>query len=387
MVHLDTLKNLNVEKRIDIWRNDGLVSIGGFNETTRLERLRFFENGNLIEVSGFQKLYRASNLWIEKSYQLSDLQVFRNLTYVRSLSLITNISSLTHIGGLGEYSSILIEGSDKLHNLVGIDTLTKVKELILSDLDSLTSLDDLKNLVEVETLEINSCDALKNLEGLSSLEKITYKLGLDWNRNLATLEGLTSLKELGSDRTHRFPLQITSNKKLRDIEALGSIHYIRGIIIENNTRLTGCCLLTKWFSLPFREDLVKIHWNGYSCNRNSNYSYCDTTTTDTTSTDTTVVDTVTPNPFDLDLDVTGISPIFPNPSNGPCSFYYSNPDQEDLQVEMYDPLGRRVNWNFDIPTDISFGKKDIDFTGLAPGRYFIRLVGIESGAVHKFVLW
>jgi len=249
-------------------------------------------------------------------------------------------------------------------------------------------------------------DALSDLHNLSSLDTIYLELDIERNASLTSLSGLDSLQAIGPENDD-FALRIMDNPVLKNLDGLRGLsgtfsggmkiwdnpqltsiaglenitHPTGAISILDNSELVVCCHVREWLALRN----VQMEDNGPLCNVTSEafpYGICDTTTVpiDTTG----PVDTLTT--FPLDTTQTTMSPLFPNPSEGVFFFYYSNPDEEILHVEIYDQMGKRVFRKSNIASAARYGKGSMDLRFLSPGRYYLRLVEPNISSASSFVI-
>ena len=84
-----------------------------------------------------------------------------------------------------------------------------------------------------------------------------------------------------------------------------------------------------------------------------------------------------------DAELVGIIPVIgPNPFNDSFTLYLSNPEQEEVKVEMYNDIGQLIFQEVSVITDagIEYSAKEL---GLSIGMYTMKVfVGEESRAIR-----
>ena len=132
---------------------------------------------------------------------------------------------------------LIIQGD--MNNLDSLEQITSVDGYLKVDqCDNLISLNGLNNMTSVGGLEITNLINIKNLNGLENLnEVVTTGIVIGGNDSLMTLNGLGEITNVG-------PVTISTNKNLEDISALSSL-----IAIDGNLNIGAHESLTNLFGL------------------------------------------------------------------------------------------------------------------------------------------
>lgn len=132
---------------------------------------------------------------------------------------------------------VFISGSN-ISDLQGLNVVTSVRALVIEETDSLQNLIGLENLITIRgTLEIWNTNSLQSLEGLENISLIGGGMEISSN---ALLESLTSFFDLDSIGFH---LNICHNAVLTSLTGLNINTVERSIYIENNPSLTSLSAL------------------------------------------------------------------------------------------------------------------------------------------------
>jgi len=162
------------------------------------------------------------------------------VTIIESNTVMDDLEGLDHISHIGRLS---VTNSLSLTSLEGLDTSVNIDEMHLSNI-GLTNLSGLEGITQIDELEITNNSSLVDLQGLSNLGFVKSCI-ISNNPELATFSGLVNLTMIEDE------MIITNNPKLTSIIDLGAITIIPsiGIQISNNTILSLCaasglCALT-----------------------------------------------------------------------------------------------------------------------------------------------
>ncbi|MGV6832727.1 MAG: hypothetical protein ACWA5P_14340 [bacterium] len=145
-----------------------------------------------------------------------------------------------------------------ISDLSSLNTLTKVTPLEGGDYSgalkisakNLTSLNGLQNITSVQRLDISNCRELLNLEGLNGLneigpvENVWSRLTIFWNNKLESLQGLNNLNIVNGETA------IAANPDLLNLGGLDSVTTIEGnLTIGFNINLTNLNALSNLTTL------------------------------------------------------------------------------------------------------------------------------------------
>lgn len=181
----------------------------------------------------------ARMLEVQKRFELYENPMLRSLhglTFApESISLRLSGGALEDVeilSGIAHIASLEIDGVPQLESLSGLETLTSIGNLALSDNDFLT-----------------------DLSALGSLQSVETALSIARNRSLVSLAGLESL-------TQTEQLYITGNAKLGSIAALTSLTSVElGFRIEDNPSLPTCAAQALVGQTEHQATLVTIRGN------------------------------------------------------------------------------------------------------------------------------
>ena len=290
-----------------------LTSIGGdfiFGSHTfkGLERLRRI-GGNLSITQessndNFEGLEQLETIGGSLSAHLSSFKNFQGLRslktiggslFLRSAGRFTfeGLSSLESLGGFALLGS-------SLTNFSGLPSLQKLGAIYVEE-SGIDSFEGLENITEIsgsiafQDAVLGSWKGLNNLQriggdiefyrskapnfvGLEKLEEIEGRFSLQ-EGGVASLTGLQRLRSVGSVDIQAQPLaSLDGLQQLRvvegafdiyetnivDLNALENIESIESLVLSENSKLAGCCIL-----LSIREkvkDTIEIRYNAPGCN-------------------------------------------------------------------------------------------------------------------------
>ena len=170
----------------------GLVAVG--------RNLWVFSNPDLVALTGLENLRRVYRLDVQQNAHIQDLNALQDLS-ATAVNVGNNaaLSSLVGLSGVqGWLQALSVSQCPSLLTLEGLEGITEVNTLSISNNTNLQSLSALGGLtrVEFDALFINN-DALNNLAGLESLAKVGRDFRVSQSENLASISQLTSLTDFG----------------------------------------------------------------------------------------------------------------------------------------------------------------------------------------------
>jgi len=192
---------------------------------------------NITNLNGLNAItYIGGGLTIWYTSNLVDLSGLENLTEVDALVIsendaLTEISSLSNLAQI--HSWITIIGNPNLNSLEGLEQITSIPVwwVNISDNDNLINLDGLNNLNYVNQLYVGNNDNIIDLSGFENLDSVFW-LDIGDNDNLQNLNGLSSLSKV----SHH--LSIYSNNVLNSLTGFEQLTHIDGgLRIEENDAL------------------------------------------------------------------------------------------------------------------------------------------------------
>ena len=163
-----------------------------------------------------------------------------------------NLSTQTEVDSFGAQCYSKINGrlslfdaqstDDRIHDLTPLLNLNEVfTSNVLDYSGSLTvrcseleTLNGLENITAVGGLNITDCNSLISLEGLEGLTSVertrTAQLRIIRNNVLENLDGLNQLIKVQSTEDNFSLLQITENPSLTQMNALENLNYVNGLL-------------------------------------------------------------------------------------------------------------------------------------------------------------
>lgn len=185
-------------------------------------------------------------------------------------------SGYTEING-----NLVINYTEDIEDLKGLETLEKVNGILIRYNDELRTLEGLEGLSEIEFFTLSYNLNLKSLKGLDNLTKIISSIIIEHNASLKNLDGLNQLAEVGGD------FFISHNDILENFNGIESLHNVSRFLVLNNINLialTGLenivtttrfqfdsndllhdfCALTSFFQQHPDPDLFGARHNAYN---------------------------------------------------------------------------------------------------------------------------
>lgn len=166
-------------------------------------------------------------------------------------------SDITSLTGLITLNRILgtlsIQNNESLDNLVGLDSLSQIKNLNIIGNESLERLTGLNNLRLISgSFRLLENHLLKNLEGLDNLARVNGSFAILFNDALENLNGLkkNNLSFFYSS------ISITGNKSLKNLEGLENLNEVYGVTIKDNASLESLDGLNNLNSIVFDLKII-----------------------------------------------------------------------------------------------------------------------------------
>ena len=261
MINFTGLESLNEVDRLMVRDNSNLINFEGINSLEKATGISIHGNENLLNIKGFENLLRADYLNIQSNPNLKELCTFKNLKELVHLeiSMNYNFESLHGLETLERVENLGINGSS-LKSLNGLNNLSWVNSLYVSEHSELEDLQGLEKLVTIEeNLSIARNAVLKNVMSLQNAKPIHGELKIEDNYALENLNGLENITRLDN-------LFITGNNTLRSLQALQNLETVEGElrIIDNEKlqNLNGLEGLKKIYSLRIHRNKFLIDISG-----------------------------------------------------------------------------------------------------------------------------
>ena len=230
------------------------------------------DNALLIQIGSFNSLTRIEGKFeIRENDSLTHTGYFPLLTYIKDRYLIFDNDKLEMANGLPKLDTLgqlqIIENRE-LRSLGSYPSLKHIRRYFtIGDGDNqnggrpnpkLEDLGDFSNLRSIGSyFYIYDNDSLRSLGNFIRLESIGGFFGVVENNNLQSLGNFPALTSIGTGETH--------------VPSLGEQRNNVSIVVENNDRLSTCCVLTEF--LPGGNHAVNgqifINDNAMGCNTES----------------------------------------------------------------------------------------------------------------------
>lgn len=196
------------------------------------------------------------SLVVQSSDLLTDLVGLDGLTRVRyrlEIDAMDNLTSLDGLGALESVSSLRLYDNPSLERIDALSALTTFEQLTITSCSSLVSLEG-PNWPEEISGHLDCCgsEVLTSLAGYESIRTVGEGLAIRHNPALLSLSGLTGLERVGER------LQILNNNSLTNLEGLESLTSVGELWVQGNDRLES---LTGLDALVHVADEVSIRWN------------------------------------------------------------------------------------------------------------------------------
>lgn len=344
---------------------------------------QFFVSGN--RLTGFPDNFcqLSSLVWFDASFNPLDSlpSCFGNLSNLRWLDLPycqltifpSSIGDLTNLGHLNLSANSIDEIPSNIGNLVNLHDLGLGGNLLQSLPSSISNLSNLWSLAlaynQFTTLPRSICD----------LQNLVY-LRLRENE-------LDSLPDCIGDLQNLYILSVDVNQLVYLPESIGNLDKLSYLVLENN-------LLTELpLSIGGMDSL-------FSLLLENNYLYCVGEFQDTSLIPNFLTDGTIPNVLGLhdqyceplsaiDLffsNIFSISQNYPNPFNPVTTIQYELPNRLDVQITIYDLLGREVTTLVSETQEAGHKSVQWNATNVPSGMYFYQVRAGEFVQTRKMVL-
>ncbi len=172
-----------IGNNLTIENNSSLDEINGFTQLESIKRsFNVRNNSNLVTLAGFGQLDSVVFIIEFTGLSLSSIPEFNNLISVGGAidigpTDISEINSFNHLEVVGDINPNLgyltFNSNKRLQSILGFNNLRELKGgfNLLSN-DALTEFSGIQNLTDIGSLSITDCGALTNLNGLDNLQNV-----------------------------------------------------------------------------------------------------------------------------------------------------------------------------------------------------------------------
>ena len=294
---IDNFNYKGVNGSINIESNslsDPITNLNSFSSIQFItEDLIIRNSPQLTSLNGLNNLESVGFLFIENNTLLANFEGLEKLKTITSGFSITNSPTLTSFTGLNNLEStgnftiqgnnnslINFEGLEKLKSIDGdlflrFSSFNENDEPKLNSFTGLTSLETISGIFSITRFPL-----LTQLNELDNLITIGNSLIIEGNTNLTTisLPALTSIGENNSDTFNGIGLNISSNRKLTNIN-LNNLSILKGgLNITDGTDLLDFCFVASLISNnQLSRDDYTINSNGYNPDYDEIQSTCSIT--------------------------------------------------------------------------------------------------------------
>lgn len=213
-------------------------------------------------VNNLDSLYQldsiASHLKLNNAKSLKSIWGLHNVKYLGGeLNAIGNdsLKSLRGLNGISKISYVFISNNKALESFRGLDSVKEITSLYVLDndaLDSITGLGGLNSIlnifqlignsslrsmvglesVSIQILHIIDSDSLKNLVGLENNVTIARSISVSGNTSLVNLKGVENFPNIPGS------LQISGNPLIKNLDEFSGLKYVgEGLYIAKNSSL------------------------------------------------------------------------------------------------------------------------------------------------------
>ncbi len=260
LTHLSSLYSIESSLEIERIPAPNLLGLDGL--TIVGHRLQLLQNYQLKNLTGLQNLQSVGYLEIEENHVLEDFTGLQSIKHIADFlgvwgnPLIQDLRGLENISML---ASLSISDNPLLENLVGLNNLVNCGDLLIENNESLTGLSGLEKLQFIDgSLELDGNPHLRSLVALSSLTTIVWSLKVYQSPGLIDLQGLNRLSQLGS-------LNFFDNSSLRSLDGLDNLTFCNSISLRNQLsleNLKALSSLTETGSITIMENPVLTSLEG-----------------------------------------------------------------------------------------------------------------------------
>ena len=247
------LCNFNFEEREVINKGlDELYTTSYFAKTffSEDEIPLLFDNE---ELNGIQEIIRPKSFSKSFSRKYSHLKPIYNITEIKELKTLTDITSLAliqnyiaEIKGIDGFTYLreLALNMNEIREIKNLGKLKKLRDLSLSG-NIISEIKNLENLIELEFLNLSD-NQITKIEGLECLKRLKV-LNL-WNNKIKDIEGLENLTDLrklslggnniseiqGLENLKNLRVLVLNSNKISDIKGLEKLTRLKKITFYNN---------------------------------------------------------------------------------------------------------------------------------------------------------
>ncbi len=243
LLHLHGLSSLSsIGYACHIENNDQLDDLIGFSAITEVPGFFDIEhNDGLLSLQGLENLsFVGEYFTVEENSSLISLSGLEELDTVGGLYLINcPIGNLSPLSSLETVNGPVLISFLPITEMTGLDALTHLESLVLSNLNMLTSLGT--GLLGIDSVSgnvwITQNPLLQNMMGLDSLRFIGGNLQIQHNQVLESLNGLEQLVDVAGD------LQIADLQMMNSFQGLNALEHIGGYLSVQMFDTGGAALI------------------------------------------------------------------------------------------------------------------------------------------------
>ncbi|QOD61778.1 hypothetical protein H9I45_04845 [Polaribacter haliotis] len=263
LTSISALKNLKTVGGIYLFGNSSLKSIEVFKNISFLKSdLIISNNSNLISLNGLNNIKKiVGRLEISNNPNVNSLEQLKNLNNIGSSLWVIgngNINSIEVFKNLSTINGDLYFSDINIKNLIGLENIKSIKgKLILTNNNLLENIEDLRNIVTIgDFITISNNNSLTSFKGLN-IEKVEGNLSIEDNLLLTSLSGLENIKDIKKD------IIINSNTNLKTLKGLSSLSNIGGKLYigrDSRDNKTGNPKLTNFCEISnlIRDGIISI---------------------------------------------------------------------------------------------------------------------------------
>ncbi len=184
-------------------------------------------NDGMKSLVGLSLASVQGSLYINGNYSLKTLKGLEHIEFVGGGLQVKNNVQLENINGLNNIESIgetlTVEGNTKLVDVKGLESLNSVTDTLrVYDNDNLQSLQGLNNLQIAGGLQITRNKALMSIQALGGVESLVGDLSINFNSALDSLDGLQNITSVQGD------VEISMNHVMSSLQGLDGLENIDG---------------------------------------------------------------------------------------------------------------------------------------------------------------
>ena len=241
------------------------------NMTHITENLRIQQNGQLVNLNALNNLQTIGGYFnVNNNDSLTTLGDFPTLQSIGGYFWVYRNSELTDLGDFPELQSIgiffRVVNNSKLTTLGDFSALQSIGEYFrVVNNSKLTTIGDFPTLQSIgEYFQVAFNDKLTTIRDFSVLQTIGEYFYVTNNDSLTTLGNFPNLTSIGTTSSH-----VPSLNEVRDSVS---------IVVENNPRLSDCCVLASFLEQGNNrvEGNIFITSNATGCDRDTIQNTCHT---------------------------------------------------------------------------------------------------------------